>query len=184
LARLVNSSTDPMFKIAAIANLSSIDVDIRHNAMVLVDRKPLAIQDIIKELGSEARIFVAGQRVLPLFSKATFILSSDLPFFNFRIEDLKGLRHDLRIWGVHVFGSSYSEIFGSLRAPTNHNSAYGALREALVSAGYEITIDDPGDHVVGVYNGPEGGRGYLLSRDLVPGVEIKSYGFVMQLKRN
>jgi hypothetical protein len=125
-----------------------------------------------------------GQRVPPRFSKAVFVLNPNSPFFGFSVDDLKDLRHELRISGVVAAPTSdvYCEILGSLDAPDNQNSAYGALHQALKDAGFHITTGPPNDYVIGIYNGPEGGRGYALSRQLVQGTEIKSYGFVMHVK--
>jgi hypothetical protein len=184
LSRLNNSSIDPMLKIVAIANLTSIDVDIRQFAMVIADGNPRSINDVVTALGNDARIFVMGRLMSPPFSKAVFQFNLNPAFFGFGLDDLKDLRHDLRLSGVTTTNiESYFEIFGSLDAPTNQNSAYGALHQALRDAGFQITTELPNNYVIGIYNGPEGGRGYLLSRQLVAGTEVKSYGFVMHVKR-
>jgi hypothetical protein len=184
LRRLDNPDIDPMFKIAAISTLSSIDVDIRQSAMVIADGKPQTVKNIVTKLGPNSRIFVMVQRVPPAFSNAVFELKPNSPFFGFSVDDLKDLKHDLRIWGVAVrTRESYCQILGSLDAPTNQNSAYGALHQALKDAGFRIKTEPPDNYTVGIYNGPKGGRGYLQSRQLVRGSEVKSYGFVMHVKR-
>jgi hypothetical protein len=151
LRRIENSAIDQMFKIFAIASLSSIDVDIRQHAMVIADEKPQAVRDIVANLNHTARIFVMGQRVPPAFQRAVFQLKPNSPFFGFSVRDLK---HELRIWGIaaapHV---SYCEILGSVDAPTNRNSAHAALYQGLKDAGFQITTENPNDHVIGIYNG-------------------------------
>lgn len=186
LKRVIKSSLDPMRKVAAIANLSSIDVNIRNHAMIIVDGIPLTIADMVKGFGQKVRIFVMGLRGSPSFSKAVFMIEpSASPFFGFAVEDLKSLKQDFRIWGSSVPGRGlYFEILGDLNKPTNHNSAYGALYLALKDAGFEIRIEGPGDYVIGVYDGPRGGRSYLSVRELVKGVEIKKYGFIMHAERH
>jgi hypothetical protein len=185
LERLGSSAVDPMFKINAIARLSSIDVDIRQHAMVIADGRPRAVNDILTEIGDDARILVMGQRVPPIFIKAAFELNPNPPFFGFYMSDLKDLRHQLRIWGVATStGGSYYYILGSPDAPTNQNSAYGALHQALKDAGFHITIEPPVDCIVGIYNGPEGGREYLKWPELVSGAEVRRYGFVINVKRD
>jgi hypothetical protein len=184
LRRIVDSTIDPMAKLSAIASLGSIDVDIRQHAMVIADGEPRAVKDIVATLSDDAGIFIMGQRVPPPRSRAVFQLNPNSPFFGFGVDDLKDLAHDLRIWGIiNMTHNSYCEILDSVDAPTNENSAYASLHRALKDAGFQITTDVPGDHVIGVYNGPEGGRAYLRPRHLVPGAEIKSYGFVMHIKR-
>ena len=183
LARLVSSSVEAMSRISGIAGLSMINVDIRQHAMLVADDKPRTVTDIVSNLGPKARIFVMVQRARSPFTKSAFVLNSN-SFFGFTLNDVKHLKHDLRISGDTLPGKdSYFEIFGTLDAPTNHNSAYGALRQALEDAGFQITIEAPDDSVIGIYDGPEGGRAYLSVRELIKGSEVKSYGFVMHVER-
>ena len=145
LRKLAVSSIDPMFKLNGIATLSSIDVDVRRIAMVIADGTPRSIKDIVTELADRARIFVMGQQVLPRFNRAFFVLNPNQPFIGFDINDIKDLEHELRIWGVATPNRSpYFDILGSPDAPTNENSAYGALYKTLKDAGFRITTDAPG----------------------------------------
>ena len=184
LNRLVSSGVDPTARLSAIAHLASIDVDIRQHAIVIADGEPRTLQNIVANLPRSARIFIMGQRVPPPFRKAIFVLNPNFPFFGFGFKDLKRLQYNVRISGGVVTGrESYFEIEGALDAPTNSNSAYGALCEILRNAGFQITTEPPGEYLIGTYRGPRGGRSHLLSRDLVPGKEIKAYGFILKANR-
>ncbi len=187
LRRLATSSVDPGFRITAIAHLCSIDVDIYQSAMVIADGAPKAIKDIVEGLRPKetAKIFVVGRRYKFPFSTAVFSLDPNLPFFGFGFSDLKDRAHDVCVSGAVSHASSrYFEIHGSLDAPTNQNSAYGALRKALEDTGFEITTTLPGEYVVGKYDGPEGGHSLLMVRDLLPGKEVKGFGFVMHVTQS
>jgi hypothetical protein len=152
--------------------------------MVIADGEPRTVQDIVANLPRSARIFIMGQRVPPPFNKEAFVLNPNLPFFGFSFKDLKRLKHNVRISGSVVSGrETYFQIEGALDAPTNSNSAYGALCETLRNAGFQITTEPPGEYLIGTYRGPKGGRSYLLSRDLISGKEIKTYGFILKANR-
>lgn len=185
LERLIASSLDPTSKVSAIANLSTIGVDVQKEAMIIADGEPCKVLEVVANLAPVSRIFVAGQRLRRPYSKAIFILNpSASPFFGFGFTDLKDLPHDLRISGIAIPGNdSYFEIFGKLDEPTNQNSAYGGLHRALIDAGYKIRVEGPHDFPIGIYNGPTGGHGHLSVRDLVEGKEIKAYGFVIHAER-
>jgi hypothetical protein len=182
---IVNSGVDPRAQLGAVANLTSIDVDVRQHAMVIADGEPRTVQDIVANLPRSARIFVMGQRAAPAFNKAIFVLNPNVPFFGFGFKDLKRLQHNVRISGRVVSSQSYFEIEGALDAPTNSNSAYGALCETLRNAGFQITTEPPGEYLVGTYKGSKGGRSHLLSRGLglIPGKEIKAYGFILKAEK-
>jgi hypothetical protein len=93
-----------------------------------------------------------GQRARPPFNNSTFVLNPNSSFFCFRFNDLKGLQHDVRIYGTAVSGrQTYFNVEGALDAPTNSNSAYGALCETLINAGFQITTGPPGEYLIGTY---------------------------------
>ncbi|MGC1779375.1 MAG: hypothetical protein WBB34_15665, partial [Xanthobacteraceae bacterium] len=183
LGLVTGSNVPPMLQVGAIAHLCSIGIDVQEHAMMMADQIPRTINYLVGSLSSTAQIFVSLDRHPTRFTKDILLLSLS-HHFGFEIEDLEGLRHDLRL-GVDSAPPNrlYAEIHGSLDAPSNKNSAYGALWRALKEAGFQIEIGSPSDYVIGKYKGPEGGRAHLASRQLVLGAEIRSYGFVIKAKR-
>jgi hypothetical protein len=192
LRRLVASSITQEERLEAIGKLCAINVDIRREALVRSDDTIVQVKRLVTEFSDTAILFVALQDIQYFLSlrRPSIRIDKDTPSSldylyssNFIRDDLAELRQHARI-GLSGGGYYYGAIVGSLDAPDNDNSAYAVLIQSLKSEGYDLKVDPPAEYVLGTYVGPEGGRGYTLSRELTAGAEFKKYGLLIHIKRD
>ena len=181
LSKVARSNLSAATKHACIANLVNIDIDVSEHAMLADDGKSKPIKTIVDGLPKSTKIFVSVQNPRgpwPL----SLTENSGLEFW--QIRDLVKLKHDLRLGGPQFHQATrYNNILGPLDAPTNTNSGYGILISKLKQHGFRTKVSIPSLVILGIYNGPKGGRGNLLDPKLVKGRAVKRFGIVIRCNR-
>jgi hypothetical protein len=180
LEAVTNADLSLETKLASIANLVNINIDITRHAMLSKDGILCDIATIVRSLSSRESIFVGLQ---PHHAPWPHSLSNPISH-NYKLTDLKELKHSIRL-GSPNYGTSdeYNRILGPLDNPTNSNSAYAVLINELRNANYQLTIEGPAHVVLGIYNGPKGGRGRFLDRELIKGTIVRGYGIQISCEK-